>query len=84
MVLEEIETYISRRQNKVMQYIVTQPIIDLFLEAERSPGSRLPKRWWEQEGCFSRVYRRWVRGGGKLRSIEMRKTSKAEGIMQHI
>ena len=33
----EMETYISRIQNKVTQYIVTQPILDLCLEAEWRP-----------------------------------------------
>ena len=37
--LEETEAYISRHQNKVAQYIVTCPILDLFLEVEQRPGS---------------------------------------------
>ena len=41
--LEEIETYVSRRQNTVAQYIDTHPIWDLFLEAESRTGSQVPK-----------------------------------------
>ena len=48
--LEEVETYITRRQNTVAQYIATQPILELCEEAERRPGARVSKRWWEQEG----------------------------------
>ena len=48
--LQEVETYISHRQNTVLQYIATGPIMDLCLAAERRPGSRVAKRWWEQEG----------------------------------
>ena len=44
--LDETETYISRRQNTVAQYINTCPILDLCLYVERRPGSRTPKRWW--------------------------------------
>ena len=28
------------------QFITTRPIMDLCLEAERRPGSRVAKRWW--------------------------------------
>ena len=31
--IEEIEMYIWRQQNTVEQYIVTRPIMDLYLEA---------------------------------------------------
>ena len=36
--LENMETDIYRRQNKVVQYIVTRHILDLCLEAEHRPG----------------------------------------------
>ena len=29
--LQEVETYVSRRQNTVAQFIVTRPIMDLYL-----------------------------------------------------
>ena len=48
VVLEEIGVHIARRQNMVAQYISTRNIIDLCLEAERNPGMRLSRRWWEQ------------------------------------
>ena len=53
--LEEMETYISRRQNTSAQYISTRPILDLCLEAERRPRLWGPKRWWEQEGLVFAV-----------------------------
>ena len=46
--LEEIGVYIARRQNTFAQYIATRPIMDLCLVAERNPGMRLSRRWWEQ------------------------------------
>ena len=48
--LEEMENYVSRRQNAATQYIVTQPVLYLCLETELRPRSRVPKRWWEKEG----------------------------------
>ena len=48
--LEEVETYITQRQNTAAQYIATRPILDLCEEAERRPGAGVSKRWWEQVG----------------------------------
>ena len=39
--LEEVKTYVVCHQNSFAQYIRTHLIIDLFLEAEWSPGARL-------------------------------------------
>ena len=36
--LQEVDTYISYRQNKVAQFIVTRPIMDLCLSVDRGPG----------------------------------------------
>ena len=47
-----METDIYRRQNTVVQYIVTQPILELCLEAVKRPGFWVPKRWWGQEGLI--------------------------------
>ena len=52
--LEEAETYVTRRQNTVAQYIEIQPITDLCLEMERCRGARVYKRWREQ-GCLNLV-----------------------------
>ena len=48
VVLEDTRVYISRRQNTISQCIATRPIMDLCLEAERTPGMRLSRKWWEQ------------------------------------
>ena len=48
-VLEELETYISIRQNTVDQYIEAWPILDLFLEAEKSRG-----HWWQNHCGITR------------------------------
>ena len=48
--LQEVETYVSRRQNTVAQFIATRPIMDLCLATEQRPGPRVSKRWWEQDG----------------------------------
>ena len=47
--MQEIETYAARNQNTAAQYIATRPIMDLYLEVGRHPGSRVLKRWWYQE-----------------------------------
>ena len=43
--LDEIGVYIDQCLNMVAQYIVTRPIMDLCLAAERNPGIRLSMRW---------------------------------------
>ena len=48
--LQEVETYVSRRQITVAQYIETRPIMELCLVAKQRPGPRVEIRWWEQEG----------------------------------
>ena len=50
--LEEMEVYIRRRKNFVVRYIATRPIMDLFLEAERNPGSRVEKSLWGHPGMW--------------------------------
>ena len=47
--LQEVENYISRHQNTMVQYIATRPIMDLCLAAKQRPGPRVEMRWWEQE-----------------------------------
>ena len=44
--LQEVDNYVSRRQNKVIQFIVTRLIMDLCLVAEWRPGPQLYRRWW--------------------------------------
>ena len=48
--LEDMEVYITRRQNTVAQYIAIQPIPGLCEKLERKPGVRISKSWWEKEG----------------------------------
>ena len=48
VVLEEIGVYISRLQSTATQYIVTLPIMDLCLAAEKNPGMCLSRLWWDQ------------------------------------
>ena len=45
-----IRTLILRRQNTVAQFIATRTILGLCEVAERRPGTRVPRRWWEQAG----------------------------------
>ena len=47
---EGIRKSVTRRQNTVAQYIVTRPILDLCEKANRWPGARVSRRWWEQYG----------------------------------
>ena len=48
--LQEVETYISCRQNKITQFIMTRPIMNLCLAEERRPRRRISNQWWDQEG----------------------------------
>ena len=45
-----IRTSILQRQNTVAQFIATRPILGLCEVAERRPGTRFPRRRWEQTG----------------------------------
>ena len=46
--LQEMDTYVSCRQNTVTQFIATRTILDLCLAAELLIGSRLSKWWWDK------------------------------------
>ena len=48
-VFEDIGVYITMRQNMVAQYIVTQPIIDLYERSIWRLLALVSWRWWEQE-----------------------------------
>ena len=50
--LQEVETYVSRLQNTVAQYIATGPIMDLCMAEGQHPGKRLSKQWWGQGFFF--------------------------------
>ena len=45
-----ISKSVTRRQNTVMQYIVTRPIMDLCERSTWRTGIRVYWRWWEQTG----------------------------------
>ena len=49
-VMEEIRKSITRRQNTVLQYIATRPILDLCKRATRQPGAQVSRWWSEQAG----------------------------------
>ena len=48
--IERIRTYITRRKNRVAQYIATRPILELCEQSPQRPGARVSQRWWEQDG----------------------------------
>ena len=48
-ILKEVETYISCLHNTFAQFIATRNILDLCLTAERRPGPRVNKQWYEQD-----------------------------------
>ena len=48
--LQEVGTYVSCHQNTVVQFIATRPIIDLCLAVYCRLGSRVNKRWCDQDG----------------------------------
>ena len=43
-------TLVLRRQNTVVQFIATRPILGICEVAEQRWGTRVPQRWWEQSG----------------------------------
>ena len=45
--VQEVETYVARRQNTVTKFIVTRTIIDLCLVEAWRPGAWVLKQWWE-------------------------------------
>ena len=62
--LQEVDTYVSRCQNTVTQFIVTRPVMDLYLEADQRPGHRCTSGGGNRTGgCGRDVY------GGSLGSI---------------
>ena len=46
VVLQEMETYVSLRQNTVSQFITIGPIMYLCLAVEKRPRPKISKRWW--------------------------------------
>ena len=48
--LQEVDTYVSFRQNTGVQFIATRPIVDLCLAAEQIRVTQVSRRWWEQDG----------------------------------
>ena len=51
-VFGDSRTYVTRRQNTVAQYILTQPIMDLCDWSTQRPGVWVYRRWWEQYGLY--------------------------------
>ena len=44
--MQEVNTYIARRNNNVAQLIATRPIVDLCLAVVRHPREQVLKEWW--------------------------------------
>ena len=47
-----MKTYVLLIHNTVAHYIVNHLIIDLCLAAERQPGERVSRQWWEKYGIY--------------------------------
>ena len=45
---EGIRKSVTRRQNTIVQYIATRPILDLYNWSTQRLGARVSRRWWEQ------------------------------------
>ena len=43
---QDVETYVSHRQNTVAQYIAARPIMDLCMVAKWKPSPRVTMMWW--------------------------------------
>ena len=70
--LQEVEVYVSCRQNTVGQYIATRHIMELCLEAKQMPGSRVATRWWGQEGLY--LERMWTAAWEAEPTVEAEET----------
>ena len=46
--MTDIRKSIANRQNTVVQYIATRPLLDLCEGARAREGSKVPMRWWNQ------------------------------------
>ena len=46
----EIRKSITNRQNTVVQYIATRPLLDLCEHTTQRGGARVSRRWWDQKG----------------------------------
>ena len=82
--IQEVDTYIARRQNTVTQFIATSPIMDLCVLATRSPGQgcqsgtegkrawtwrRNRQRLW-QRNCNWRRESEMIRGERQMTNVE--------------
>ena len=60
MGIDDLEVYIRQRHKTLAQFITDRPIMELCLEVERRPGSRVKKWWWDQDSLKLLEYH----GGG--------------------
>ena len=47
--LQEVDTYTDFHHSTVAQYMSNRPIMELCMTSEKHPGTRVSKRWWDQE-----------------------------------
>ena len=47
--LYPMKEYLTRRRNRMIDYVATQPIFDMCGAVERQPGSLNRQRWWDPE-----------------------------------
>ena len=66
--LEEVDMYVTHRHNTVAHFIMTRPIVDLCLAAERRSGARVSQRWWEQDNLD--LEGMWVASGAAVMEEE--------------
>ena len=72
--LDEVETYVARRQNTVSQSFANIFMMDLCLAAQHHPRARVSQRWWEQD--ISDLG--WMRVAAK--EVEMARMEKEEDV----
>ena len=53
--LFRMEVYINRRQNTMVDYVATRPLLDLCMECDRLDGSSRATLWWEQDNVAAKV-----------------------------
>ena len=69
--MEEVEEYIMQRQNTVIQYNSTQPLLDQCEEEVQQTGMWVYEWWWYQEGLVLEKARTAALTAGKTEGVEL-------------
>ena len=69
----DVRKSITRRQNTVVQFIATRPLLDLCEGTTQRGGARVTMRWWYQKGID------WEKAKAQGATTESESESEADG-----